>query len=106
MLDPQGPLTRRRLNGSIASAEIFPPPQKSAATIGGLKDYRTESKLFTLVALTEDLAASLTRFRWHKTAQATSIEGTSLCYSSRSSSAALWLGMMRSSFPTGCGRSE
>jgi two-component system heavy metal sensor histidine kinase CusS len=37
--------------------EIFPPPQKSAATIGGLKDYRTESKLFTLAALNEEFGS-------------------------------------------------
>ena len=37
--------------------EIFPPPQKSAGTIGGLKDYRTESKLFTLVALNEEFGS-------------------------------------------------
>jgi two-component system heavy metal sensor histidine kinase CusS len=37
--------------------EIFPPPQKSAATIGGLKDYRTESKLFILVALNEEFGS-------------------------------------------------
>jgi two-component system heavy metal sensor histidine kinase CusS len=37
--------------------EIFPPPQKSAATIGGLKNYRTESKLFSLVALNEEFGS-------------------------------------------------
>src|SRR6266404_4503863 len=34
--------------------EIFPPPQKSASTVGGRKDYRTGSKLFSLIALNEE----------------------------------------------------
>src|SRR5438128_1579278 len=34
-------------------AEIFPPPQESASIVGGLKDYRRGSKLFSLVALNE-----------------------------------------------------
>src|SRR4030095_14202997 len=37
--------------------EIFPSAQKSPATIGDLKDYRTESKLFTLVALNEEFGS-------------------------------------------------
>ena len=39
--------------------EIFPPPQKSAATLGGLKDYRAESKLFILVAINEEFGSQL-----------------------------------------------
>ena len=55
MLDPQG-RTYAQTPGMdrLLPPEIFPPPQKSAATIGGLKDYRAESKLFTLVALKEE----------------------------------------------------
>lgn len=34
--------------------EIFPPPQKSASIIGSPKDYRTGSKLFSLVTLNEE----------------------------------------------------
>ena len=34
--------------------EIFPPPQKSVSTVGGLKDYRRGSKLFSLVTLNEE----------------------------------------------------
>jgi two-component system, OmpR family, heavy metal sensor histidine kinase CusS len=34
--------------------EIFPPPQKSASTVRGLKDYRRGSKLFSLVAVNEE----------------------------------------------------
>jgi two-component system heavy metal sensor histidine kinase CusS len=34
--------------------EIFPPPQKSASTDGGLKDYRRGPKLFSLVTLNEE----------------------------------------------------
>ncbi|HEX9282071.1 MAG TPA: heavy metal sensor histidine kinase [Candidatus Udaeobacter sp.] len=58
MLDPQG-RTYAQTPGMdrLLPPEIFPPPQKSAATIGGLKDYRTESKLFTLVALNEEFGS-------------------------------------------------
>jgi two-component system, OmpR family, heavy metal sensor histidine kinase CusS len=58
MLDPQG-RTYAQTPGMDRSLppEIFPPPQKSAATLGGLKDYRTESKLFTLVALNEEVGS-------------------------------------------------
>jgi two-component system heavy metal sensor histidine kinase CusS len=34
--------------------EIFPPPQKSVSIIGSPKDYRTGSKLFSLVTLNEE----------------------------------------------------
>src|SRR6059058_2732962 len=34
--------------------EIFPPPQDSASMVGGLKDYRRGSKLFSLVAVNEE----------------------------------------------------
>jgi two-component system heavy metal sensor histidine kinase CusS len=34
--------------------EIFPPPKRSASIVGGLKHYRTGSKLFSLVALNEE----------------------------------------------------
>jgi two-component system, OmpR family, heavy metal sensor histidine kinase CusS len=55
ILDPQG-RTFAQTHGmdQLFPPEIFPPPQKSAATIGGLKDYRTGSKLFILVALNEE----------------------------------------------------
>ena len=55
ILDPQG-RTFAQTPGmdQLFPPEIFPPPQKSAATIGGLKDYRTGSKLFILVALNEE----------------------------------------------------
>ena len=33
--------------------EIFPPPQKSASTVGGPKNYRREAKLFSLVTINE-----------------------------------------------------
>jgi two-component system, OmpR family, heavy metal sensor histidine kinase CusS len=58
MLDPQG-RTYAQTPGMdrLLPPEIFPPAQKSAATIGGLKDYRTESKLFTLVALNEEFGS-------------------------------------------------
>ena len=58
MLDPQG-RTYAQTPGMdrLLPPEIFPSPQKSAAAIGGLKDYRTESKLFTLVALNEEFGS-------------------------------------------------
>jgi two-component system heavy metal sensor histidine kinase CusS len=58
ILDPQG-RTYAQTPGMdrLFPPEIFPPPQKSAATIGGLKDYRTESKLFILVALNEEFGS-------------------------------------------------
>ncbi|MGC2352072.1 MAG: heavy metal sensor histidine kinase [Candidatus Udaeobacter sp.] len=34
--------------------EIFPPPQKSASTVGGPKNYRREAKLFSLVTINEE----------------------------------------------------
>jgi two-component system heavy metal sensor histidine kinase CusS len=58
ILDPQG-RTYAQTPGMdrLLPPEIFAPPQKSAATIGGLKDYRTDSKLFTLVALNEEFGS-------------------------------------------------
>ena len=58
ILDPQG-RTFAQTPGMdrLFPPEIFPPPQKSAATIGGLKNYRTESKLFILVALNEEFGS-------------------------------------------------
>ena len=58
ILDPQG-RTYAQTPGMdrLFPPEIFPPPQKSAATIGGLKDYRTESRLFILVALNEEFGS-------------------------------------------------
>jgi len=38
----------------LLPSEIFPPPQKSASTVRGLKDYRRRSKLFSLVAVNEE----------------------------------------------------
>jgi two-component system heavy metal sensor histidine kinase CusS len=38
----------------LLASEIFPPPRKSGPTVGGLKHYRTGSKLFSLVALNEE----------------------------------------------------
>ncbi|PYL41170.1 MAG: two-component sensor histidine kinase, partial [Verrucomicrobia bacterium] len=54
MLDSQG-RTYAETPGMARSlpAEIFPPPQESASIVGGLKDYRRGSKLFSLVALNE-----------------------------------------------------
>jgi two-component system heavy metal sensor histidine kinase CusS len=58
MLDPQGRTYAQTSEmDRLLPPEIFPPPQKSAATIDGLKDYRTESKLFTLVALNEEFGS-------------------------------------------------
>ena len=58
ILDPQG-RTYAQTSGMdrLLPPEIFSPPRKSSATIGGLKDYRTESKLFTLVALNEEFGS-------------------------------------------------
>jgi two-component system heavy metal sensor histidine kinase CusS len=55
MLDSQG-RTYAETPGMDRSLppEIFPPPQTSVPTIGGLKDYRRGSKLFSLVALNEE----------------------------------------------------
>ena len=38
----------------LLSPEIFPPPQKSESAVRDLKDYRRGSKLFSLVALSEE----------------------------------------------------
>jgi two-component system, OmpR family, heavy metal sensor histidine kinase CusS len=38
----------------LLAPQIFPPPRKSGSTVGGLKHYRTGSKLFSLVALNEE----------------------------------------------------
>ena len=52
MLDPGGRTYAQTPEmDRMLPPEIFPPAQKSTATIGGLKNYRTKSKLFTLVAL-------------------------------------------------------
>jgi two-component system, OmpR family, heavy metal sensor histidine kinase CusS len=60
ILDPQGrPFAQTPGMDQLFPSEIFPPPQKSAATIGGLKDYRTGSKLFILVALNEEFGSQL-----------------------------------------------
>jgi two-component system, OmpR family, heavy metal sensor histidine kinase CusS len=40
--------------GRLLPPEIFPPPQESASIVGGLKDYRRGSKLFSLVAAHEE----------------------------------------------------
>ncbi len=55
MLDSQG-RTYAETPGmdGLLPPEIFPPPQKSASTVGGRKDYRTGSKLFSLIALNEE----------------------------------------------------
>src|SRR5437867_10624462 len=55
MLDSQG-RTYAETPGMDRSlpAEIFPPPQDSASMVGGLKDYRRGSKLFSLVAVNEE----------------------------------------------------
>ena len=39
--------------------EIFPPPQKSLSTAGGLKSYRRGPKLFSLVTLNEESGSQL-----------------------------------------------
>jgi two-component system heavy metal sensor histidine kinase CusS len=43
----------------LLSPEIFPQPRKSGSTLGGLKHYRTGSKLFSLVALNEESGSQL-----------------------------------------------
>jgi two-component system, OmpR family, heavy metal sensor histidine kinase CusS len=55
MLDSQG-RTYAETPGMdrLLPPEIFPPPQDSASTVGGLKDYRGGSKLFSLVAVNEE----------------------------------------------------
>ena len=55
MLDPQG-RTYAQTAGMdrLLPPQIFPPAQKSAATVGGPKNYRTGSKVFSLLALTEE----------------------------------------------------
>src|SRR5436189_213947 len=55
MLDSQG-RTYAETPGMDRSLppEIFPPPQDSASMVGGLKDYRRGSKLFSLVAVNEE----------------------------------------------------
>jgi two-component system heavy metal sensor histidine kinase CusS len=55
MLDSQG-RTHAETPGMDRSLppEIFPPPQKSTSTVGGLKNYRTGSKLFSLIAFNEE----------------------------------------------------
>src|SRR5256886_2352017 len=55
MLDSQG-RTYAETPGMDRSLppEIFPPPQDSASMVGGLKDYRRGSKLFSLAAVTEE----------------------------------------------------
>src|SRR6184192_1139818 len=58
MLDSQG-RTYAETPGMDRSLppEIFPPPQDSASMVGGLKDYRRGSKLFSLVAVNEHSGA-------------------------------------------------
>src|SRR5437016_9193303 len=55
MLDPQG-RTYAETPGMDRSLppEIFPPPQKSVSTVGGLKSYRRGPNLFSLVTLNEE----------------------------------------------------
>src|SRR5438093_7761275 len=55
MLDPQG-RTYAETPGMDRwlPPEIFPPPQKSVSTAGGLKSYRRGPKLFSLVTLNEE----------------------------------------------------
>jgi two-component system heavy metal sensor histidine kinase CusS len=55
MLDPQG-RTYAETPGMDRSLppEIFPRPQKSASTVGGLKSYRRGPKLFSLVTVNEE----------------------------------------------------
>src|SRR5437867_9354437 len=55
MLDSQG-RTYAETPGmdGLLPPEIFPPPQKSASTVGSLKDYRRGPKLFSLVAVNEE----------------------------------------------------
>src|SRR6058998_3447490 len=60
MLDSQG-RTYAETPGMDRSLppEIFPPPQDSASMVGGLKDYRRGSKLFSLVAVNEESGSQL-----------------------------------------------
>src|SRR5882724_5824958 len=60
ILDPQG-RTYAETPGMDRSLppEIFPPPQKSASTVGGLKSYRRGPKLFSLVTLNEESGSQL-----------------------------------------------
>src|SRR6266403_3507927 len=55
ILDSQG-RTYAETSGMdrLLPPEIFPPAQKSESTVGGLKDYRTGAKLFSLAALKEE----------------------------------------------------
>jgi two-component system heavy metal sensor histidine kinase CusS len=55
MLDPQG-RTYAETPGMDRSLppEMFPPPQKSASTVGSLKSYRRGPKLFSLVTVNEE----------------------------------------------------
>jgi len=55
MLDSQGRTYAEtpEMNRLLPS-KIFPPPQKSASTFGGFKNYRRGSKLFSLVAVNEE----------------------------------------------------
>jgi len=54
MLDSQGRIYAETPGmNRLLPPEIFPPAQKSASTLAGLKDYRRGSKLFSLVALNE-----------------------------------------------------
>ena len=75
----------------LIPTQIFPVAREPAEAIRTRKDYRSAGKLFSLVSFNEHSGARLTHFSWHKTAQVTSkLKETLLCYSSRSSSAALW----------------
>jgi two-component system, OmpR family, heavy metal sensor histidine kinase CusS len=55
MLDSQG-RTFAETPGMdrLLPPEIFPPPQKSASSVGGLKDYHRGSKLFSLFTMNEE----------------------------------------------------
>ena len=55
ILDSQG-RTYAETSGMdrLLPPEIFPPAQKSESIVGGLKDYRTDAKLFSLAALKEE----------------------------------------------------
>ena len=60
LLDSQG-RTYARTPGMdrLLPSEIFPPPRKAGSILGGLKHYRTGSKLFFLFALNEESASQL-----------------------------------------------
>ena len=76
----------------LIPTQIFPVGREPAEAIRTRKDYRSAGKLFSLVSFNEHSGGKTTHFNWHKTAQVTSKwKGTLLCYSSPSSSAALWL---------------